>query len=300
MLARPRILVPVAAACLTAAVASAQAFHEGDVYLTVIDNQLTVGSYDAPSDTLTLPACVFPAFLAPLGPYAATNDPGFDTPGSVFAPGTPVGLNIRSPLAYWNNGAFTIDGPERIAISLGPITDGPEGPVWSPTQTGVTVPGFTVAANSFGEYHTHFQYTLFNFADGTGIRPGVYALELEIFATPPALLTSEPFWFVFNWNADTAEFEAALEAAWQNSPCAATGTPPCPADVTGPALDGVPNGFVDAFDLNYYVGLWLNNDPAADLTGAALDGTPDGAVNAFDLNYYIDLWLSSQGACPQA
>ncbi|TVQ63348.1 MAG: hypothetical protein EA378_02145, partial [Phycisphaerales bacterium] len=73
---------------------------------------------------------------------------------------------------------------------------------------------------------------------------------------------------------------------------------PCPADLTGPALDGIPNGTVDAFDLNYYIALWLSDDPAADLTGPALDGVPDGTVNAFDLNYYIDLWLNNQGACP--
>ena len=69
----------------------------------------------------------------------------------------------------------------------------------------------------------------------------------------------------------------------------------CPADLTGPALDGVPDGAVNAFDLNYYIGLWLANDPRADVTGAALDGVPDGAVNAFDLNYYVALWLAG---CP--
>jgi len=74
--------------------------------------------------------------------------------------------------------------------------------------------------------------------------------------------------------------------------------PNCPADLTGPALDGVPDGTVNAFDLNYYIALWIAADPAADLTGPALDGTPDGTVNAFDLNYYLDLWLNSQGPCP--
>ena|GEM_PF-1184846 len=74
--------------------------------------------------------------------------------------------------------------------------------------------------------------------------------------------------------------------------------PECPADLTGPALDGAPDGTVNAFDLNYYITLWLAGDSAADLTGSALDGTPDGTVNAFDLNYYLDLWLSSQGQCP--
>jgi|GEM_PF-1042159 len=64
------------------------------------------------------------------------------------------------------------------------------------------------------------------------------------------------------------------------------------ADITGAALDGVPDGSVDAFDLNYYLGLWMTLDPAADRTGPALDGIPDGQVNSFDLNHYIDAWLA--------
>lgn len=65
----------------------------------------------------------------------------------------------------------------------------------------------------------------------------------------------------------------------------------CEADLTGPALDGLPDGVVNASDLNFYIGLWLDGDPAADLTGPSLDGTPDGVVNASDLNYYLGLWI---------
>jgi hypothetical protein len=72
----------------------------------------------------------------------------------------------------------------------------------------------------------------------------------------------------------------------------------CPFDVTGPSLDGVPDGQVNSFDLNYYVGLWLAGDAAADITGPSLDGVPDGQVNSFDLNYYITGWLDTQGDCP--
>jgi predicted outer membrane repeat protein len=74
--------------------------------------------------------------------------------------------------------------------------------------------------------------------------------------------------------------------------------PSCPFDITGPSFDGIPDGFVNAFDLNFYITLWLAGNPAADITGSALDGIPDGAVNAFDLNYYVSGWLSDQGTCP--
>jgi len=76
-----------------------------------------------------------------------------------------------------------------------------------------------------------------------------------------------------------------------------TNPPGCSADITGPSLDGIPDGSVNAFDLNYYIALWVSDDPAADITGAALDGIPDGSVNAFDLNYYIGLWLDQSVNC---
>jgi subtilisin-like proprotein convertase family protein len=65
----------------------------------------------------------------------------------------------------------------------------------------------------------------------------------------------------------------------------------CAADLTGPSLDGVPDGAVNAFDLNFYVAAWLAGAPVADMTGPALNGVPDGFINAFDLSYYITLFL---------
>jgi len=62
-------------------------------------------------------------------------------------------------------------------------------------------------------------------------------------------------------------------------------------DWTGAALDGVPDGVVNAFDLAYYVRLWLDRDPAADI---APPGTPNGVVNSQDLGYYVFLWEQAQ------
>ncbi|TVQ60930.1 MAG: hypothetical protein EA378_10155 [Phycisphaerales bacterium] len=73
---------------------------------------------------------------------------------------------------------------------------------------------------------------------------------------------------------------------------------PCPFDITGPALDGVPDGQVTTSDLNFYIALWIDADPAADITGPALDGVPDGQVTTSDLNFYIAGWLDTLGACP--
>lgn len=79
----------------------------------------------------------------------------------------------------------------------------------------------------------------------------------------------------------------------------------CLADITGPGLDGVPDGVVNIADLNFYLAAWLEQSasgPAAsgfnaDLTGPSLDGVPDGVVNANDLNYFLNAWIDSQGVC---
>ncbi len=76
-------------------------------------------------------------------------------------------------------------------------------------------------------------------------------------------------------------------------------TTPCPADLTAPPpYGGFRDGQVDAADLDYYINLWINADPAADLTGPTLDAIPDGNVGVSDLNYYITIWLDSLGPCP--
>lgn len=102
------------------------------------------------------------------------------------------------------------------------------------------------------------------------------------------------------WYLRTDTLEATYQTIWEViSADPRTGmVRPCPFDLTGPSLDGVPDGQVNVSDLNYFLALWLDNDPAADLTGPALDGMPDGVVTVSDLNFYIAGWMDEQGACP--
>ncbi|TVQ62065.1 MAG: hypothetical protein EA378_06265 [Phycisphaerales bacterium] len=71
----------------------------------------------------------------------------------------------------------------------------------------------------------------------------------------------------------------------------------CSADLSGPELDGEPDGVVDTADLNYFITLWLASDPAADLASADGQGVPDGLVTITDLNFYVNRWLDAQGGC---
>jgi len=61
----------------------------------------------------------------------------------------------------------------------------------------------------------------------------------------------------------------------------------CPADLTGPGGDGVPDGGLTADDFFFYLGLFSAGDPGADLTGPGGDGVPDGSLTADDFFFYL-------------
>jgi len=67
----------------------------------------------------------------------------------------------------------------------------------------------------------------------------------------------------------------------------------CPADLTGPGNDGIPDGILDANDFFFYLQLFASGNSRADLTGP--DGTPDGIIDANDFFRYLQLF--SDG-CP--
>jgi len=69
----------------------------------------------------------------------------------------------------------------------------------------------------------------------------------------------------------------------------------CPADLTGPGGDGVPDGDLTADDFFFYLGLFAAADPEADLTGPGGDGVPDGDLTADDFFFYLGLFA---GGCP--
>jgi len=69
----------------------------------------------------------------------------------------------------------------------------------------------------------------------------------------------------------------------------------------GSSLYGVPDGYVTAGDIQFYVNLYVPGDPDADLTtqGAGSGdpgfGVPDGVVTAADVQFFVNLWLAG---CP--
>jgi hypothetical protein len=73
----------------------------------------------------------------------------------------------------------------------------------------------------------------------------------------------------------------------------------CPADITGPAGDGIPDGNVDALDYLLVIGQWGSpctvGGCEADFTGPR--GVPDGSVDSLDFLALIAQW-GSPGNCP--
>jgi len=70
---------------------------------------------------------------------------------------------------------------------------------------------------------------------------------------------------------------------------------PCPADLTGPGGDGVPDGNLSSDDFFFYLGLFSSGDPQADLTGPGGDGVPDGNLTGDDFFFYLGQFAAG---CP--
>jgi len=64
---------------------------------------------------------------------------------------------------------------------------------------------------------------------------------------------------------------------------------------------GMPDGLVTAADIQFYVNLWVAEDPAADWTsqnapiGDPNHGVPDGLVTGADIQFYVNMWIAG---CP--
>jgi len=69
----------------------------------------------------------------------------------------------------------------------------------------------------------------------------------------------------------------------------------CPADLTGPGGDGVPDGTLTSDDFFFYLGLFADGDLDADLTGPGGDGEPDGTLTSDDFFFYLGLFSAG---CP--
>jgi hypothetical protein len=63
---------------------------------------------------------------------------------------------------------------------------------------------------------------------------------------------------------------------------------PCPADLTGPEMDGMPDGVLGDEDRAMFMQLWMSGDPRADLDDGSATGRQDRRVDDADLAYFLE------------
>lgn len=192
-------------AAATAAPALAQ--HAGDVWLEVIDNRIVTSLIDEDEvpAVVTSDIRVFGSEFGEVLPNWS-DEPGFDNEPGTFLFGSSLGFNIRAALRSWNGSDFFTVPAERIAVDF-PTAPGP---VLTPLTDAFT-PGFTIPVSAYNTWHRHLEFEL-----QAPASVGIYLLELELFSTDPSILTSLPFWIVFNQGMDEEDHDAAIEWVVQN------------------------------------------------------------------------------------
>jgi hypothetical protein len=243
----------IAAALISvSATLAASAQHAGDVLLTLdgagrISTNAFISAAATPNRVFISRLGVdFPDFTA---------DPGFDCfPGTFPAPSR-NGFRVLKALRAWDGSSFATIPAERLEIAFGTFT-----PILTPL-TDTVVDGFTLTVASNGQWHRHLEYTLLAPASD-----GIYLLELSLFSNHPEVRESDPFWILFDQNADGEALSAA--AAWvlnQANPCSA---------------DFNSDGFVDFFDFDDFVAVFETGDPSSDFNR-------DGFTDFFDFDDFV-------------
>ncbi len=253
------------------AVAAAQAngneLDPGDVGLIVENNKIVTGLVE---NNQIVERRIFVADLFPFFGFPFTANPGFDTRLNTLPPFSVTRLNMTDALRMWNGADFndiaaldTGSGPTpiRVEISFGSFA------VLSPISPGTLVNGPSFAVTSLGDLHVHPQH-LFQ----SNLPDGLYLLTFEV-ENNAGLTTSDPFWFIYEWNSEPGELAAASQWVQQNL---IDGVEPIPGDLNN---DNAVNGS----DLLILLNDWGSTESDADIN-------TDGIVDGTDLLLLLNNW----------
>ncbi len=270
---RPAFIVSTVLSAVTLA-AHAQP-HGGDIVLSIHADRIATNTVD--EDGSVSPHRVFESEF---GALDFTDEPGFDSDSGVFPPLSQIGFSIRRALRLWNGSAFPAD-PTGIPAERIRIRKSGFGDVLTPTTDTLT-PGFAIDVSSSGEFHQHLGYTL-----QSPNAPGIYLLELELWSSAPAILTSDPFWIVFN--NDLSEDDHALALEWTLNNLIGSR---CPADVNADTLADILDflDYLDAFSACENL-----SAPCAGPGGIPADFNGDTLIDILDLLDFLDAFGQ---ACP--
>jgi len=194
------VFIALTAALTTALTAGgAAAQHAGDILLEVdSDSRIVTGLIDEDNGEITHDVRVFGSEFGESGIFNFTDEPGFCGEDGTFPPQSLVGFNVLDALGAWNGAGFD-PAAETLTISFGNL---------QVTTGNGFVPGFGLNTDSGGGWHRHLGFTLNDVDESDS---GVYLLELEIWHESEDILTSKPFFVVFNFNESEEVHDAALE-----------------------------------------------------------------------------------------
>lgn len=193
--------------------AYAQQVSHSDVFFTYGEIQIEIAPQDG--------RFVIPQTMPTSGFFAQANDnPGFFSEqdvGGGTGPNDVVGYNVLSDLMFWNDGKFSAPRPTtevRIINNPRSVED-----VLIGTGTGVQRASFDPLRNSIGQssdggdFHAHVDFRLQPLSADPEETPlhGVYGLKLSLSSDNPAIMESDPFFIVYRFGIDDAEFTRALD-----------------------------------------------------------------------------------------
>lgn len=215
MLFRAPVVPSVALAALVAPLLAAPAAlaHEGDIGLVFQNNRLTTGIVeDLPGGgEVVLPGQrVFAAEFGLLAGDVYADEPGlFASPLAPLPASTPLAFTILSAVRSWDFANGTFNGP----ASASPITlEFLAGALSATTPAAdAVVPGFAFSTGATGAFDEHYDFFLEAPAGAAAPAPGIYLLELSLSLAGLPGSESAPVYLVFNFGADEAEHDAAVE-----------------------------------------------------------------------------------------
>ncbi len=229
--------------------------HTGDIILTTDTGSIVTNAFVSGAPQ---PQRVFDSVMGELVP-GITDEPGFDCFPATFPAGSSLSFSILDALREWDGVNFDTVSSETLGVSFLSL-----GPVMTPATPDTTVQGFSVPVQSGGVWHRHYTYAV-----DFDAPPGVYLLKMRLTSSSPSVAESEPFWLVFDHEANPMDFADAV--AWAESNL---GVDPvdCAGDTNG-------DNIVNFTDLNAVLAAFGQSGE-----GNPADVNGDGVVNFTDLN----------------
>lgn len=196
----------ISSVILASSFASAAMAHVGDIGLKVVSGRINTGVVDDIGfGQFVVPGeRVFGGDMGDIFP-GFSDEPGYFSSDGSFPQGTGIGFNIRKAMRHWSGTDFNSIASQTLLIENAAATD------WRVTPgTDVPVPGFDIlSVDASGGFDEHLNFTV---TDPN--TPAIYLLELE--TTGTGLLTSDPYWIVFNNGLSEDEHDAAMVWTQQN------------------------------------------------------------------------------------